>query len=855
MNILSNFIKKKIKSFLSGYLQDNERKPIELELASDELILKNVYLNTEELNKNLNELPVRIIEGGIQNLMIKIPWSNLFSSALEIQIDDIVVILELKDASNNPQELLFSREIALKKLFESFKAHVLKQITLEEPPSQTSFMSNIKNKIIDNLQLKLSNVAFLLQVPFGLSKPTFQIEIQEFNFFTTDAKFEHQVFFDRNLPQFKNSPISKMVKLDNFTFSIADSNTELLENYSGNLKNKVDYKNVFKINLNINARIKTTDIEDNQPKFWCSISISMIKFNLTERKINHIFELLDLMQNFNRELDMFYNYYMQKPKLRMTEIRNSKPEFKNILAKRWWIYCTMLVLKDLHVKKKEDAWKQLKTKIIDQRKKFKNMRIPHFILSQFKEPVRNILEELLQKNWNVHGIFSNDERMFDLETILFFIPENQLKQLVNQTCGSIIRLEQKKEKGVSFAKKLLNKLGLYKAKPKTIEMVKFLEENVIKDENFEQKFQFKIELQFSILKINVMTEYESVFSIETSGFECKIEKYVQKLDAIVSFKNFRFFFKSLNSIHNIFYSNKSERNFIDCNIHVKNDGKVNVVKGKINIQSTCFEIRKEIFDEIFLFLRNKKNRQTRASDINAYRVASLGNQFEKTLKDMQTDIDLAIEMDSMAFELILDSNDKRKIILNTGKIKTKVLMTNSSTNYNYLIEINNMGLDYFLNSSKHSIIDLSLYGNILTQNNISFKIWLISKEVEVNVKPVLIYDMLNSIAVFKEQNIKTESQTTNKVLKEYSTKYMLKNLEDSYVGSLTEETFTDAMIQINKNKTIGIFNKNELFTTQTFNRLNFRYYRKFGKYLLKVKSKDSRTAKNTLFYFRQIRGF
>lgn len=836
MNILSSYVKSKVQKVLSNFLEDSDQGELSLDLATEELVLKNVYLKASAINNYLLELPFEVVSGSVVTLILKIPWTSLFTSPFEIFIDQPTVDLALKDTS---KENLFSKEKALEKLFEMFKSHVKHLIKADQQEGSWEVIRNIQQKIIDNLQIKVNHLIVRLECPTIITNPVFQLSMTEFDFYTTDDGYRNPAFFDRNLEMYRNVPISKLLKMTDLIFTIGDNShpvkkVGLLESVVAK-KNEKSQNDVFKFSLEIHGKIKTSNEDKSpEPKYFASINILTFKVMFSERQIDHAVKLMDSVKEFSRKLFYFYNFKLQKPHSRIENKESLGLDRLgySVLIKRWWFYSITLVLKDLYVKKTENVWMHF----LNRKRSVQTAKLPQFILVPFREPLRQIVQQLIDNDWNAEGILKNSQQVFDLETILLSLPEAQLKLLIKQSCGDIISREKEKRKNKSFMLNLLSRVGLYKPKPNLSELRRIIEENVVEDNLIEHNYTLKLEVKFVSWRIHVVTDYNSVFMIETKNFSMVVDQFLDASDIVFSFKRFSFGMQGQTRRHEICFSQDNDGEFIKAKISILNVVKIQKTNVDLKMLPLIIEVRKEIFDEIYLFMKARNSKRA-PNTIDDKEIPITVLNFERALKNIKSDVDINLDLSSPIIRLLLDEREKTILTFYSGNLRANIGFLNSEKRNKYSCSLDNMQIVYTLHGSNHSIMDMSVFVRSATAGISTLTLELISKRIVFNFWPSIINDMKNNVLSFFAKNIQKATDIPPTALKMFSVKYYrgdVNSHDDRQPPKDAVDRSLSASVIFYDNKSISIWNEGSLFLFTKIRELKFTYFVHKGLYILKV---------------------
>lgn len=172
---------------------------------------------------------MKLILGRIKKLYIKVPWNALSSKPVTCEVSGLELVI-------SPLERDLWQQLVLKQnRFEALEATIIefaKQTFLDileeerkqlapadaKGADQSGFMMNLTTKIIDNMQINITNIHVRYEDTKFFKKPlSMGVTLQRLQIHTTDEKWK-EAFFDRTLEKNKKKPIQKMFKLSNCGF-------------------------------------------------------------------------------------------------------------------------------------------------------------------------------------------------------------------------------------------------------------------------------------------------------------------------------------------------------------------------------------------------------------------------------------------------------------------------------------------------------------------------------------------------------------------------------------------------------------------------------------------------------------
>jgi vacuolar protein sorting-associated protein 13A/C len=192
--------------YVEGLTEDN----LKVGVWSGKIQLFNLKLKESALDEL--QLPVRVVKGSLKSLIVKVPWTQLESKPVEINIDGVYALACPLDLTK------FTAEDA-KKLSKTTKALKLRQIddaimaalkkeNVQETAKKASYFQQLITRIVDNLEVSLKNIHIRYEDSQSDPGNTFAIGVtlDEILLSTTDENWNVR-FVKRN----SDSPISGVI--------------------------------------------------------------------------------------------------------------------------------------------------------------------------------------------------------------------------------------------------------------------------------------------------------------------------------------------------------------------------------------------------------------------------------------------------------------------------------------------------------------------------------------------------------------------------------------------------------------------------------------------------------------------
>ena len=211
---MERIISKVLNKFLGDWIENLNSEQLSISLFKGVVSLENLSLKSDILH--LLGLPITLNHGTVKKILVKIPWKNLLSSPLTIEVCDVHAYLTPKSPSSwseqsELQALLKSKYYSIDK-FEAYETEEIK-----EENSNPGFAKRAVIKIIENVQIIIKNL--YIRYEDSISDPfAFGVMLKELTVNTCDQSWE---------PKFNNDNqfINKLITIIDFTI-FCDYRTE-----------------------------------------------------------------------------------------------------------------------------------------------------------------------------------------------------------------------------------------------------------------------------------------------------------------------------------------------------------------------------------------------------------------------------------------------------------------------------------------------------------------------------------------------------------------------------------------------------------------------------------------------------
>ncbi|RWS14430.1 vacuolar protein sorting-associated protein 13C-like isoform X4 [Dinothrombium tinctorium] len=181
-----------LNQYLGEFIDDLSANQLKLGAFKGNVELRNLAVKPGAFDKL--QLPFRVIQGHVGELVMKIPWMSLYTSPVIIRLKDVLVtcvpnVESEYNTTYEEEQIQAEKQRQLKNIDEAIKKAALKsveqQTSADEAPQGDDFVTKLVAQVIKNLQFSVENVHIRYEdtftypsVPFAvgltLSKLIFQ---------------------------------------------------------------------------------------------------------------------------------------------------------------------------------------------------------------------------------------------------------------------------------------------------------------------------------------------------------------------------------------------------------------------------------------------------------------------------------------------------------------------------------------------------------------------------------------------------------------------------------------------------------------------------------------------------------
>ncbi|KAI8888651.1 hypothetical protein K501DRAFT_320796 [Backusella circina FSU 941] len=152
--MLESVVSTLLNRVLGTYVSNLDASQLKIGIWSGEVTLRDLKLRREALD-NL-DLPVDVLEGYLGELKLSIPWNNLGTKPVIVNLKDVYVLAIPRTESTMTMEEQKEREYNNKiKELESFE--LLQEATNKDDKDDT-FVNQLVTKVLNNLQFSIANI-------------------------------------------------------------------------------------------------------------------------------------------------------------------------------------------------------------------------------------------------------------------------------------------------------------------------------------------------------------------------------------------------------------------------------------------------------------------------------------------------------------------------------------------------------------------------------------------------------------------------------------------------------------------------------------------------------------------------
>ncbi|EGR27231.1 PH domain protein [Ichthyophthirius multifiliis] len=310
--ILSNYF----GQFLTGFDQNN----LHLGVWKGDIKIENVKIRYDLFDSF--EFPIKINYSSIGSLIIKIPWTKLYSNPVQVILEDVFLLVEPIEESqwNYYDEKAYARKLLIiqnyiKICLEKFvqqnenEENIEKEENLQDEQQnnnkvqkqeKSTYMSRLTQKIIDNFELTIKKIHFRVENKkqgYSWGKIFIYYNILQYIYiYLYFQKIDDKI---RKLGKITNLQLYWNDEENDFIYQDQRKDTLSQLMLSNIFTNKNPTKQIINLSLNIyinqNIKIKETQV---------NIELEKIEINFKERQVVQILKQLENISLYRKNLWM-----------------------------------------------------------------------------------------------------------------------------------------------------------------------------------------------------------------------------------------------------------------------------------------------------------------------------------------------------------------------------------------------------------------------------------------------------------------------------------------------------------------------------------------------------------------------
>ena len=292
-----------LNSALGEWIENLNADQLNLSVFRGDINLKNLKVKSDALTQL--GIPYKVVDGFVGKLHVKIPWTSLTSSPLKVTLSDVMVRLKARP----PTEWNEEKEL---QLFKSSKASSIKNYEnvlsseLSSSQSDPGFVERLTTKIIDNLQVNLSNIYIRIEDDVSTDEPfSVGLAISSVVAATCNENWETEFVANSNTTY-------KLVLLEDIRVFMdygrgndimSDENFTFEMKAKEELENSPDHKFIlnptsFRLEVVMNKNNKDLSL----PQVSAKLTNAGIDLGIESPQVTNVFKLLDFMNQYNNFL-------------------------------------------------------------------------------------------------------------------------------------------------------------------------------------------------------------------------------------------------------------------------------------------------------------------------------------------------------------------------------------------------------------------------------------------------------------------------------------------------------------------------------------------------------------------------
>lgn len=315
-----------LNKVLGSWIENLNTEQFSLSIFSGVVELDNLKLKPDIFQ--ILGLPIKLLSGTIGHVKLKIPWSAWYSSPLEIDIENVIILLSPNSPDNWDEN--DAKDLILKN-----KKYLIDQFEVmhsdgPELMKNFSFLGSLTSKVIDNLCVQLRNVYVRYEDKNTFLEPfAAGLYLKKADFFTTNDNWQAE-YYKSEADCFKLLLIDKVslfvdyedgiiIAQEWFEGSVQEVLTDLASEES---EDKVDHKfMLYPFSARAELTLAKAAASDLKPKVSINASVELIKIDLNTHQIKILVKFQKFLTTYSNYIKGLEHNLLLKKFDRQSEIR------------------------------------------------------------------------------------------------------------------------------------------------------------------------------------------------------------------------------------------------------------------------------------------------------------------------------------------------------------------------------------------------------------------------------------------------------------------------------------------------------------------------------------------------------
>ncbi|XP_017078120.1 vacuolar protein sorting-associated protein 13 [Drosophila eugracilis] len=339
-----------LNKVLGDYIVNLDRNQLKIGIWGGDVVLQNLKIRENALDDL--DLPVQLIYGYLGKLVLKIPWKNLYSQPVIVNIEDLYVLVSPNNNVQYNAEKEAKYEMDLKTAaLDALEAARKKELEKDQAKHDAGFAEKLTAQIVNNLQVQITNVHLRYEDTTTTGSPfSFGISLHELELYTTNNDWEKCYMAQQASQVFKIANLSCLSAYLNCGGHLySNDKSALAMQFQTNIACKTSQPNYnyvlgpiscnAKLKLNMNPEFDDPPFE--RPKIDLTLEMAKLNVGITNTQFDNLMKLGDAMNR--QQLGIPYRKY-----------RPYNLSYKGH-AKEWWHFAITSILEE-EVRKPRLSW-------------------------------------------------------------------------------------------------------------------------------------------------------------------------------------------------------------------------------------------------------------------------------------------------------------------------------------------------------------------------------------------------------------------------------------------------------------------------------------------------------------------